>query len=106
MHSGVITAKVKAFLALEALMMGYPGVYSPAIYVPYFFKQIERVREADEPWRLLDPVQLKTFVNLVLDYIGGERRISGDRRQETQTVEVEQRSSDRRWVSFQIEHLP
>ncbi|WDT78532.1 MAG: hypothetical protein MPW14_15175 [Candidatus Manganitrophus sp.] len=82
MQTETIHPKVTALLALEAMMIeNQPDVYRIENYIYQTFNQIEKILSAEQPERLLNRDELKTFQDLVLGYNGGERR-QGDRRRE------------------------
>ena len=93
-----ISPKARALLSLQAMVIGYPGVYRPQEYIHYVMAQLEKVKKAPQPWRLMDPDQYKTFRALVVDYLGKERRFGKDRRRGRRKVKANRRESDRRWT--------
>ena len=78
--AGVLDAKTKALLVLESRLINYTGSYHPIEYSRYLFEQVEHVRKAAHPERILDSDEHKTFSSLVVDHLGGERRAGGERR--------------------------
>ena len=78
--AGVLDAKTKALLVLESRLINYAGSYHPIEYSRYLFEQVEQVRKAAHPERILDPSEHETFTSLVVDHLGGERRVSKERR--------------------------
>ena len=92
-----LNQKMRALLSLQAIMIGYPGVYRPQEYIHYVMAQLEKVKKAPQPWRLMDPDQYKTFRALVVDHLGKERRSLPDRRRGRRKVKSNRRESDRRW---------
>ncbi len=90
--------KTRALLSLQAMVIGYPGVYSPQEYVHYVMSQLEKMKKINQPWRLMDPDQYKTFRDLVVDHLGKERRSGRDRRKgNRKPARANRRTSDRRW---------
>ncbi|NOY84632.1 MAG: hypothetical protein GXO96_07405 [Nitrospirae bacterium] len=94
-----INQKTSALLALEAKMIEKDQeVYNLEAYIPDMFTEIEEVLAAEQPERLLDQVELKTFQTLIHEHTGGERRKSRDRRTDADTSPTtNRRASDRRW---------
>jgi hypothetical protein len=78
--AGVLDAKTKALLVLESRLINYTGSYHPIEYSRYLFEQVEQVRKATHPERILDADEHKTFSSLVVDHLGGERRVNAERR--------------------------
>lgn len=78
--AGVLDAKTKALLVLESRLINYTGSYHPIEYSRYLFEQVERIRKAAYPERVLDAAEHKTFSSLVVDHLGGERRTGKERR--------------------------
>jgi hypothetical protein len=76
----VLDAKTKALLVLESRLINYTGSYHPIVYSRYLFEQVEHVRKAPHPERILDADEHKTFSSLVVDHLGGERRAGRERR--------------------------
>ncbi|MCG3111732.1 MAG: hypothetical protein LLH30_15460 [Candidatus Manganitrophus sp. SA1] len=99
MQTETIHPKVTALLALEAMMIeNQPDVYRIENYIYQTFNQIEKILSAEQPERLLNRDELKTFQDLVLGYNGGERR-RGDRRREQLPTSTDRRRNDRRWAA-------
>ncbi len=94
-----IDKKTSALLALEAKMIEKDQeIYSLENYIPDMFTEIEEVLATEQPERLLDEIELKTFQTLIYEHTGGERRKNRDRRTPTETSpEENRRDSDRRW---------
>lgn len=94
-----IDKKTSALLALEAKMIEKDQeVYNLETYIPDMFSEIEEVLATEQPERLLDQVELKTFQTLIQSHTGGERRKNSDRRATTKApTEKNRRDSDRRW---------
>ncbi|MEC4677777.1 MAG: hypothetical protein VST69_03370 [Nitrospirota bacterium] len=94
-----INQKTSALLALEAKMIEKDQeVYNLEAYIPDMFTEIEEVLAAEQPERLLDQVELKTFQTLIHEHTGGERRKSRDRRTDEDTgTATNRRASNRRW---------
>lgn len=78
--AGVLDAKTKALLVLESRLINYTGSYHPIEYSRYLFEQVERIRKAAHPERVLDSAEHQTFSSLVVDHLGGERRAGKERR--------------------------
>jgi hypothetical protein len=78
--AGVLDAKTKALLVLESRLINYTGSYHPIEYSRYLFEQVEQVRKASNPERILDAEEHRTFSSLVIDHLGGERRTGRERR--------------------------
>ncbi len=99
MQTEAIHPKVTALLALEAMMIeNQPDVYRLENYIYQTFNQIEKILSAEQPERLLNREELKTFQDLVLGYNGGERR-QEDRRREQLPTSTDRRRTDRRWAA-------
>lgn len=99
MQTETIHPKVTALLALEAMMIeNQPDVYRIENYIYQTFNQIEKILSAEQPERLLNRDELKTFQDLVLGYNGGERRRE-DRRREQLPTSTDRRRNDRRWAA-------
>ena len=95
--AGVLDAKTKALLVLESRLINYSGSYHPIEYSRYLFEQVEQVRKASRPERILDPEEHQTFTSLVVDHLGGERRTGKERRGKKPTKSSSTRSgADRR----------
>ncbi len=92
-----LDSKTRALLSLQAMMIGYPGVYRPQEYIHYVMTQLEKLKKVLQPWRLMDRDQYKTFKELVLEYLGKERRSRKDRRKASHKIRENRRESDRRW---------
>lgn len=92
-----LNPKTRALLSLQAMLIGYPGVYHPQEYIHYVMAQLEKVKMTRQPWRLMDPDQYKTFRALVVDHLGKERRSGRDRRGSRLKVRTNRREADRRW---------
>ncbi len=95
-----INKKTSALLALEAKMIEKEQeIYSLETYIPDMFSEIEEVLATEQPERLLDEVELKTFQTLIHEHTGGERRKNRDRRSDdNQASKENRRNSDRRWL--------
>jgi hypothetical protein len=93
-----LNSKDRALLSLQAMLIDYPGIYRAQDYIHYVMNQLEKVRRAPQPWRLMDPDQYKTFHALVVDYLGNDRRTKKDRRARKRNVKANRRKTDRRWT--------
>ena len=91
--------KTSALLALEAKMIEKDQeVYSLETYIPDLFSDIEEVIATENPERLLDEVELKTFQTLIHEHTGGERRENTDRRTKNDSFSENRRDLARRWM--------
>jgi len=90
--------KIRALLSLQAMMIGYPGVYRPQEYMHYVMAHLEKLKKAPQPWKLMDPEQFKTFQTLVVEHLGKERRSGRDRRKANRKVKENRRMTGRRWA--------
>jgi len=98
--AGTLDAKTKALLVLESRLINYSGSYHPIEYSRYLFEQVEQVRKAPHPERILDAEEHKTFSSLVIDHLGGDRRKGDDRRHGRATKGASTRSGRDRRRSF------
>jgi len=89
--------KSRALLSLQAMMIGYPGVYRPQEYIHYVMAQLEKLKKVPQPWRLMDRDQYKTFKELVVEHLGKERRSGKERRKASRKTKENRRETDRRW---------
>lgn len=95
--AGVLDAKTKALLVLESRLINYTGSYHPIEYSRYLFEQVEQVRKASKPERILDPAEHETFTSLVVEHLGGDRRAGKERRRTRPAKQPSTRSgTDRR----------
>lgn len=90
--------RTRALLSLQAMMIGYPGVYRPQEYTHYVMAQLEKLKKAPQPWKFLDLDQYKTFQSLVVEHLGKERRSGKDRRKGNRKIKQNRREGDRRWT--------
>ena len=91
--------KTRALLSLQAMVIGYPGVYRPQEYIHYVMAQLEKLKKVPQPWRMMDRDQYKTFKELVVEHLGKERRAGKDRRKTSRKIKENKREADRRWSS-------
>lgn len=95
--AGLLDAKTKALLVLESRLINYAGSYHPIEYSRYLFEQVEQIRKASRPERILDPAEHQTFTSLVVDHLGGDRRAGRERRRSRASKSRSTRSgADRR----------
>jgi hypothetical protein len=95
--AGVLDAKTKALLVLESRLINYTGSYHPIEYSRYLFEQVEQVRKASKPERILDPAEHQTFTSLVVEHLGGDRRAGKERRRTRPAKQTSTRAgTDRR----------
>jgi hypothetical protein len=94
-----LDSKTRALLSLQAMMIGYPGVYRPQEYMHYVMAQLEKLKKAPQPWKFMDPEQYKAFQSLVVEYLGKDRRTGRDRRKANRKVKENKRAVDRRWAA-------
>jgi hypothetical protein len=91
--------KTRALLSLQAMVIGYPGVYRPQEYMHYIMAQLEKLKKVPQPWKSMDSEQYKTFQSLVVEHLGKERRARKDRRKVNRKVRDNKRAADRRWMA-------
>jgi hypothetical protein len=92
-----LDSKIRALLSLQAMMIGYPGVYRPQEYMHYVMAQLEKLKRIPQPWKLMDSEQYKAFQSLVVEHLGKERRTGKDRRKTNRKMKENKRATDRRW---------
>jgi hypothetical protein len=80
------------------MVIGYPGVYRPQEYIHFVLAQLEKLKKAPQPWKILDSEQYKTFQSLVVEHLGKERRSGKDRRKASRKVKQDKREINRRWA--------
>jgi len=98
MRAKNLDPKTRALLSLQAMMIGYPGIYRPQEYIHYVMAQLEKLKKVPQPWHLMDQDQYKTFKELVVEYLGKERRSGKDRRRANRKVKENKRMIGRRWA--------
>ena len=89
--------KAQALLSLQAMLIDYSGSYHSHEYLHYVLSQLEKVKKAPRPWRLMDTRQYRTFQALAAEHFGRDRRSGANRRQGGGPVQVDHRREDRRW---------